>query len=422
MKRNRDREPRGGGRRWIWKAVVLASIAFIPLTSEAYEVGGDSATFVRVRKVDTGARTLPVYEYLNLSVSDQRNSSLSFHAGGWGRLDLSDQGYDERTNGDLQHAYLLYRGEKANFQARAGRLTVFEGVAAERIDGVSASTDLMGGFAASFFLGKPVQSSPSAPSGDFEAGLRVAHSLKNIYTLGVSGLQEKVGGDRKREEVGLDLSATPHELVLLTGRSTYNTLTDGWMDNSYVLSLGPFEHLTLSGEISKINYRDSLSRTTSSAFGFSPTGIRSDESLLILGDSITLDFPDRGSLSVDYRHYDYSKAGTARSYGMRGTLRPAEGLMLGAGVRRMSGADARLDYSEVRLFGQKRYGHLDLTADFFDVKYRRAINGVTNTYTGSLACGYEISQSVKVGADGTFFRSPEVRNGFDLLAKVQVAF
>lgn len=422
MKRKLKLCPRASGRTWVCMGVTAALLAATPLWTLAMGLSGESATYVRVKKVDTGARTFPIYEYLNLTASDAKIPSLSFHAGGWGRLDLSDQGYDERTNGDLQHAYLLYRGEQGNFQAKAGRLTVFEGVAAERIDGLSASTDLMGGFSASFFLGKPVQSSPNAPSGDFEAGFRVGHSLKSLYTLGMSALQEKAGGERKREEVGLDLSFTPHKLILLTGRSAYNTLTDGWMDNSYSLFLGPFENVTVSGEISKINYRDSLSRTTSSAFAFNPTWIRSDESLLILGDSITLDFPDRGSLSVDYRNYDYSKAGTARSYGVRGTLRPADGVVLGASIRRMSGADPRLDYSEVRLFGQKRYGHLDLTADFFDVKYRRAINGVTNTYTGSLACGYEISQSVKIGADGTFFRSPEVRNGFDLLAKVQVAF
>ncbi|GAB4294885.1 MAG: hypothetical protein Fur0034_03040 [Desulfuromonadia bacterium] len=110
-------------------------------------VSGDSSTYVRLKKVDTGSKTLPVFEYLNLSVTDAKTPSLSFHAGGWGRLDLSDQGYDTRKNGDLRHAYLLYRGETANAQVKLGRLTVFQGVAAETIDGVSASTDFRGGSA-----------------------------------------------------------------------------------------------------------------------------------------------------------------------------------------------------------------------------------------------------------------------------------
>jgi len=418
--RNQRRKPVGRGG-WAVTFCLLGAVAFPPVVG-AVGVTGDSATYVRVKKVDTGNKTFPVIEYLNLSVSDANTPSFSFHAGGWGRLDLSDQGYDSRKNGDLHHAYLLYRGETANAQLKLGRLTVFEGVAAETIDGLSASTDFRGGLSGSFFLGKPVQSSPDKKSGDLVAGLRLAHSWGGIYTLGVSALQEKIGGDRVREEGGVDLTLTPHRLVTIAGRSVYNSLTDGWSDNSYTVTVGPWENVTLGGEISKVNYRDALSRVTSNAFSFSPSWLRIDEDLLILGDSLTLEIPGTGSIAVDYRNYNYTISGTAHSFGIRGNIRPAPEFLLGSSVRVMSGATDRLDYTEVRLYGQKKTGHLDLTGDIVDVKYRTPINDVSNTYAATIACGYEVSPTVKVGADGTFYRSPEVSNGFDLLAKVQVAF
>ncbi|GAB4294891.1 MAG: hypothetical protein Fur0034_03050 [Desulfuromonadia bacterium] len=253
-------------------------------------------------------------------------------------------------------------------------------------------------------------------------GLRLAHSWGGIYTVGISAIQEKIGGDRVREEEGIDLTLTPHRLVTIAGRSVYNSLTDGWSDNSYTMTVGPWENLSLGGEISKINYRDALLRVTSNAFSFSPSWLRIDEDLLILGDSLSLEFPGKGSVAVDYRNYNYSISGTAHSFGIMGNFRPAPELLLGSSVRVMSGPTDRLDYTEVRLYGQKKIGHLDLTGDMVDVKYRTPINDVSNTYSATLACGYEVSPSVKVGADGTFYRSPEVKNGFDLLAKVQVAF
>ncbi len=412
---------RGMNAKWC-RATVCMFLLAAPLVAEGSSISGESNTIVRAKEVGEERKILPVYEYLDLSVKDVSMPGLSFHAGAWGRLDLTDQGSGSRTGGDLQHGYLQYRGEKANAGAKLGRLTVFEGVAAERIDGISGGLDLLGGFRASAFLGKPVESSPNYEAGSFIYGGRLSHQFSKYSVLGVSALQETVDGSRAREDVGIDLSVTPHRMINLTGRSVYNALSEGWKENNYNLSLGPFENVTFNGEISQIKYKDYFDHLTTRAFRTLGNLINADEELILIGDTLTLEFPEKGSIAVDFKNYSYAIAGDANYFGAKAIYNYAKDGTVGAAVHRMSGANDKLDYMEYRLYALKKFGNFGLTADFFDVKYDKPINNVSNTYSFTVAGSYEVSHSTTVSADVDYFRSPDFSDGVSLLAKVQIKF
>lgn len=409
-------------RRWGVAAVCLLAIS-APLSALGASFSGDSTTIVRARKIEENRRVLPVYEYLNLSAADIGMQGLSFSVGAWGRLDLNNQSYDKGRNGDLQYGYLQYRGETANSSAKIGRVTVNEGIAAERIDGIQAGADLVKGFRASAFLGKPVESSPDSKSGSFIYGGRLSHRYESLYTLGFSGLQETVSGDSVREEIGIDLSVNPHSSVSFNGISVYSTLTDEAKETSANLSLGPFENVTINGDISHINYAGYFTpQITTNAFRFNTDALRPDEELMILGGTTTLDFSGKGSISVDYHNYNYEIAGSAYNVGGTAKLKVGATGLMGAAIHRMAGDRDRLKYTEYRLYAQHTCGAWRMTADLFDVHYKEPVNKVTNTYSAAVAASYTLSAATTVGADIDYFHSPDVSNGLALLAKVQVKF
>ena len=100
-----------------------------------------------------------------MSISTSRPGSfagknITFHFGGWYRYDLQDESFGETKNtGDLQYAYLSYRGEKSNAFLNFGRVIANQGVASEQVDGMSAGADLKGGFGIAAFGGIPLETS-----------------------------------------------------------------------------------------------------------------------------------------------------------------------------------------------------------------------------------------------------------------------
>ncbi len=389
-----------------------------PASSPAVSLSGDSSTYLQSRETADGNKILGGYEYLDFAVQDIGNETISFHTGGWLRYDFRQEEFDKKSNSDLQYSYLSFKSKTDNTVINLGRVMVFEGVAAERVDGAYARTDLMGGFGVSAFGGTPVETNINLPGNDIIYGARLSHQTGDIYKIGVSALKEEKDSYDYRKEAGIDVWVHPYSKVDFSGRSSYNDVTHGWMENTYVLALGPFASLRLDTTASWINYDDYFYNVkdadpnhkygaTTSALSIMSGIIPAGEKVRILGEAASYNITDKMFITADYRNYDYDLEGTANYYG--GTLKYSLTGSGGAGFgyHRMDGDTDRLRYDEYRVYGYKKIGKLDLTADIIDVAYKSAINGVKDAYSGSLAAQYDISEAWKVGADVEYSHNPD---------------
>ncbi len=397
---------------------VLGALLILPAASEAVDLTGTSSTYLLSRQTANDDRLFPLYEYLNFSVNNNvGKDSISFQFGGSVRYDLnSNELFGKDKNSDLQYAYLSYRAAESNAIVNLGRVMVFEGVAAERVDGVYARTDLQSNLGISAFGGVPVETGIDEAGNNTIYGARLSHQMPGIYRIGISALKEEKNSEDFRKEEGIDLWLRPVNKVELLGKSNYNAITKDWMENTYLLALGPFAKLRLNTTASWIDYESFFglldaatgrSSATTSVFSFQPGILDPNEKVRILGEEAAYGLTDNVGISLDYRAYSYEIAGDAKYYG--GNVRYTVATSGGAGLslHRMDGDADRLKYDEYRVYAYKKIDKTDIALDVIDVNYDRAINGVSNAYSVSLAAVYELTKKLKVGADVEYSKNPD---------------
>lgn len=414
-----------------WVVLAASSVMLVqPVTAAEYSITGDSNTYLRMKKSFGRDDLYPLYEYLRFSASmaEQDGSSTTLHLGAWGRLDVMDRSTDDRKDGDLQYGYISYLGANNNLTLNAGRQFVTEGVTTERIDGLYAKSEFMAGFSGAAYLGTPVVTEPhdALSGGESIYGGRVAQGVPGLYSVGISALKSKGEVDaRDREEQGIDLWVHPIKQVDFTGRSNYNSETSGWMEHAYTLSIWPMDQLTLSADLTRVNYRDYFYNVTSSAFNLfngvagplSPTeemtaaGVRGSYAL---GKNVTV--------AADYKNYAYKEAGSADYFGGKVAYSAPDSLSAGIAAHRMEGASDRLRYTEFRLYGLKKAGPVDLGLDFFSVDYDRDINGMDHSFALTGSVGYRFNEQTRCWADLEYSQTPDFDKEWRALAKVAYAF
>ncbi|MBF0559905.1 MAG: hypothetical protein HQL08_14120 [Nitrospirae bacterium] len=396
-------------------AFVIMPVVLFPVLSHAINLTGESNTYLQFRQATTDqSRLIPLYEYLNFRLDDIADNKISFHYGGWGKVDLDDRSYGRNVDADLQYAYMSFKSDKNNIILNFGRLIVTDGGDAEKIDGVYARTDLKYGFSVSAYAGHPVEEILNGVGSDSILGGRLSYQIPSLLTLGVSGLKE-TGGSDPREEVGADLWLRPIKSIDITGRSTYNAVTDGWMEHAYHISMGPYSNFRFSTEASWINYRDYFTAATVAVFNFMPGVLNPAEKLRLLGEEVSYSINDNISVSADYKNYGYNIQGSANYFGGKVSYAvPGSG---GAGftAHRMDGQTDSLRYSEFRVYGFKKFGKTDLTLDLLDIDYDRRLNGVKNAYSASLIGGFNITDKLRVAADVDYYHNPVYNHDFRTL-------
>lgn len=403
--------------------LALALVAFGQQSADATAINGNSDTILRMGEGVFGDNLFPLYEYLNLSASDAAGpGSISLEIGGWGRVDLGDRSFEHRTEGDIQYGFLSYRANRGNFTANAGRQWVVEGVGTERIDGLYLRSDLLGGFTAAAYVGNPAVTQPNFDGGDLIYGGRLAHSMPKYYAVGVSAVRTEVNGGGIREEEGIDLWLHPAGMIDVTGRSTYNSLSRGWMEHAYTASFTPMETLRLSASLQNVHYDDYFYQVTTSALSLTNGIILPGEEMWNVGGSIGYSATKNIGLSAEYNHYEYDLAGNADYYGVTGNFSTAAGLAAGASFHRMDGSTDRLRYNQYRAWVTQKFGPADLTLDFFDVDFDGSISGRTNTFSLAAAAGYDFSRNLRVAADIDYIRSADFDNELRGLVRVSYAF
>jgi hypothetical protein len=407
-------------------AVFATSLLWsTPLIAYDYSFSGESNTIFRMRTTIDKKNIFPAYEYLRLNMTDNRSdgSGVSFYLGAWGRADLADKSTSNRTDGELQYGYLTYRDSKNNTAVSIGRQFISEGVAAERIDGLYLRNDFEYGIGASAFFGNSVITEPNYQGGALIYGARVSQTDKKYYTVGLSALKsEHENSSSYREEEGLDLWVRPLKQVDLTGRSTYNSITDGWMENSYALSFSPLSSLKLGADFSRINFKDYLTSVTTSALSINNPIWSSNERQTAVGTSAAYTGIKSLTVAADYKFYSYDQSGDASYFGGKASYLFPETLLVGGGLHRMEGYVDKLRYTEFRAFAAKKLGHADLNIDFINVHYDKSINGINNSYAITGAAGYEVNRKLKVGADIEFSRNPDFDSEVRALVKATYTF
>ncbi len=390
-------------------AAALLSLIMLsmPGHSRAASLSGDSSTYVQSRQTAGGSNILGGYEYLDFAVKDIGNETVSFHTGGWVRDDFQTEEFGKKSNSDLQYSYLSFKSKTDNTVVNLGRVMVFEGVAAERVDGIYARTDVKGGFGISAFGGSPVETNINTPGNNEIYGGRLSHQVSGLYTIGISALKEVKDSQDYRREEGVDLWVHPLDKVDITGRSSYNDITQNWAEHTYALLVGPFAKLRFDTTASWINYDDYFFRATTSALSVASGLIIDDEKATILGESASYQATDNVSIIADYKNFDYSLEGDANYYGGMLKYSDPDSGGVGLGYHRMNGSTDKVRYNEYRVYCYKKLGKFDLSADVLNVVYASAINGVKNSYSGSLAAQYELTEAWKLGADVEYSHNPD---------------
>jgi hypothetical protein len=418
-------------------SVVTAVILFVlilllaPVGASAASLTGNSNTYLQSRESAGGANLMPLYEYLDFTVQNLGSESVSVHFGGWLGYDLQDDtfGNNKKKGSDLQYGYVSYRTKERNMVVNLGRVMVFEGVAAERIDGIYARTDLIKGFAISAFGGAPVETNDNSLGNSTIYGGRISHQYEGLYTIGLSYLNEnKDNNENKntdiwRREGGIDLWVRPMNKVELSGKSSFNFQTVGWMEHSYYLMFGPFDKLRVNAEATWINYEDYFAAATMSVFKLIPGGtLDPKEKVNILGPEVFYAINENWAISADYKSYSYDIAGSASYYGVKATYRMPKSYSAGISIHKMDGETNRLKYDEYRVYASRKIDKIDVAIDVLDVKYKEPINQVTNAYSATLAGGYELTHKLKLGADLEYSKNPDFDKDVRFFLKLNYQF
>lgn len=401
---------------------ILTAVAIVSGSAtvvRALTVDGTSRSYLSARESVGGNTFLPGYEYLDFSIGDISGDEISVHFGGWARYDFKQE--DARQ--DLQYAFLSYKRKYDNTMVNLGRVMVFEGVAAERVDGIYARSDIAGpALGISAFGGQPAETGIDTPGNNIIYGARLFHQKPSLYTVGLSYLREEKNSSDFREEEGVDLWFRPVDKVELLGRSSYNTVTRGWMEHSYNLVLGPFDKLRFTTQAANVHYKAFEAESTTPALQFTTGLLDPAERATLIGEEVSYAATDTVTVFANYRLYAYKIAGDASSYGGRVNYSHGRGNAAGFAVNRMDGDEKRLKYTEYRLYGARRIGRIELAVDLIDVAFDEDISGTGNSYSATLAAAYELTRSLKLGADVEYQKNPFFDKDVRVFAKIIYSF
>jgi hypothetical protein len=387
-------------------ALLGAASAVNAPPAAATDIAFESRTYVPARGTDGEDTHVLLYEYLSLDVEDLMQPGMYLRVGGWGRTDLADETFGQKTNSELQYAFLGWRAPQLNAEARVGRVSLTAGVAHNEVfDGLLLGSDLPAGFDVTLFGGIPVETETGGRSSDSLYGARVSQGRAGLYRLGVSYLKEKNGGDVSREEAGADLFIAPLPLVEVTGSSLYNAIANEWAQHDYRLALGPFaKRVRLAAIWTSTDYRYYFQSPVHPVF--LPEDPEAHEKLDKIGGELEVALGQGFTLAGEYTSYKYDIAGAANAYGVDLGWAGA-GITAGGGYRKVHGDEAENQYQEFRAHATAPAGPVSVTVSAEHLAYEEAINGETKATTATLALGYPASKSLEFSASVEYGQTPE---------------
>jgi hypothetical protein len=385
---------------------VLCALVF-PRNSSA-DIDVTSKTYVRFFQDARDLQYAPLNEYVELDGRDGDRGQWDFHVSAWGAHDFKTSAFDDKTRGELTYAYLCYSPyQDKRLLLHAGRHYVFEGVASEQIDGISARWEATPSSGLSLFGGSPVVTAFDTRGGDVAYGGRVYQRISSRAELGLSMLYETNDKARFREQTGVDVWFLPYRKIEVKGHSFYNNITEGWGEHAYTLRIFPVNKLTLSGLFSRTSYDDAFATRTLSVF--SPEFLGENETLTKNSGMAEYRFGDRVRGVIDYANYSYKIMGDAAYFG-GGIFASISRTSAGASFHRMEGAVDKLRYNEARIYAVQDMDAWRVSFDAISHHYDQPFNGLRDAYSMNGTVRYSISDSLTSNLSVDYSKTPDFLN------------
>lgn len=442
--------------------VLLATM--MSATAWGQEVSVTSTTIAQLWTQDipgfAKSTYTPATQFLGIDATSLGSESLSLHLFGWGRADLRDEStLRGKSSGDLSFGYLRYRFQQANAEVKAGRFSISQGAGVELVDGVSARTDLRGGFNISAFGGKPVtyKGMDALPQKDFEfqhdfiMGSRLGFRVPKMGEVGVSFLQDGTTAakdldipspnDYTRKLVGGDIRLAPHAAVLLNGRTTLDVAHHSFAigkrnrvaEHDYSLTVKTSELVTVTGDFVERNFQSYYAGSNFQSL------FRQNErdKHRSYGGSVVVGSVSAWEVVADYRHIHRDTYGDANRLG--GELRwnfPDRKIQTGLGYHHVSASDAllvdgkvpsySLSHGELRGFLMLEDGPWSLALDAIHHSFSDVNNphlaGRKALYEMVASLGFKTTENLKVSGDVAYGASTTPRNDMRGLLRVEYRF
>ena len=404
-------------------AVSLAAISSGVL---AADVTVDSSTLLGIARRDVSGASketlLPATQFLGLTADKLAGGNLSLHLYGWGRADLADESYNnDKNTGTLTYGYLQYRFNQAGSNIRAGRLFVREGIVNEQIDGISARTDLPGGFGLSAFGGAAVHTvklsgEKSDGKGDTLYGGRVNYRYKGLLEVGLSGVFESAAPAlvthtaREYRRVGGDIWITPVKTVDIIGHSSYNPETEQIAEHSYLLNVKPLRRLVLAGEFNQqreISYLNTPLR-------FSAAVLNPNDKSSSIGLIVSYEINKNLEMAADYKRYS-REFGSAERFGGEARVNYKDNSIRGgigyhylnAGEGFAIGTNPTASYHELRCYAMSDTKSYFTAVDLLGYLFKEKIYGESSAWEATTSLGYHITPALALSGDLSYGRNPQ---------------
>ena len=417
----------------------------LPGAALSAEVSVDATSIVRVeQRADQGLSKkdiVPATQFLGLDADKLADGNLSLHVYGWGRADILDKSYNnDRYTGSLTYGYLQYRFNRSS-DARLGRFFVHEGIVNEQIDGASIRTELPLGFGLSAFGGanvhtKKLYNENSDGKGDAIYGGRVNYRYNGVLELGASGQYETKApkltsllddGITPRYKtvnhrlVGGDVWFSPHQSVELMGHISYNTVTKGVAEQSYVMNVKPLQHLVLTGEYDEHREQNYFYSWAS----FSKLALNPAERSRSLGGRASYEFSKAVELTADYKRYT-REFGNADRYGadlkltfLNNSVRSGLGYhYLRAGEKFAIAGIPSASYHELRVYTLHDTKTYFASVDLLDYIFKDKVYNEKSAWEAMASVGYHLTPELAVSGDMSYGRNPQFTEEIKGLVRV----
>jgi hypothetical protein len=391
----------------------------------------------------------PLTQYLGIDATKLGSDGLSLHLFGWGVKDLGDSGptmyngtpVGASSGGYLNYGYLQYRFDQANAEIKAGRFTVNQSTGFEQVDGVSARTDLRGGFTISAFGGKPVIYHTEELGSqinynfqhDFIFGARLAWRLPQITEIGVSYLEDGTKPaqnlaipqteDFTRRQMGVDLLVTPTSSFDLRGRTVFDVAKhpevapgapahNDIAEHDYTATWRLGSQVSVTGNYAERNYFAYFAGTNM------PSLFKQDDHDMFRGwgGKVTWTTTANFQMTGDYRHMHRETFGDANSAGgdMRWDFND-KSVLFGIAGHVVNAVDTKfvdptqpylsLSHEEARIWTMVTKGQYSASLDCIIQRYDGGdpyLAGARKLYEAVGSLGYQVNPNLKVSGDMSY--------------------
>ena len=400
-------------------AVILIAVACVPFLSHATEGKVTSSTqylwYQDFLSNDNDQNEAAQYLRLDLTKLDNEGRINVY---GYGRVikqfstsiedrpEIADDAF-----GRMYYLYLDFRNVvKDHLDLRAGRTYVSAAAAAGTIDGLYLDFRNLGPVGFTLFGGRNVLFDNKSEIGtgkDGLAGMSVYFdTVKNTH-VEVSYGRKYTDSDLARENVGLDFSTTPHQMVNIYGRVQYDIVAEKYGEVLLGAKVAPLSNLILRGEYFQ-------SHPTFDKFSF--YSFFDVNSYKELGVSAEYQFTKEYRVSGRYAREDFGNDENANVYEIGFLARPIKDLMLNAFYEQRNGFAGRL--GGFRFNGEYRIAKAAISAgiDYDDFRRESSREGNARKYWAGV--NYELNKMFSAVArveDNTNFNFDHSYQGFAAL-------